>query len=62
MKKPISEINKGQDVIEERKQQREDLGYWVCDKCETKYFFGHNCDPCMREEFLNEMKKLGVIK
>lgn len=54
----VREIHKTEREIDLRKQQKEDQGFWVCEKCGTKYYAGINCDTCLRDEFINEMKKL----
>jgi ribosomal protein L37AE/L43A len=54
----ISELHKSKQVIEERKSQIKDNGFWDCDKCGTRYYAGINCDPCMAEEFQKELKDL----
>lgn len=54
----ISEMKITEQQKQQRKQDRENQGFWVCDKCETKYYLGLICDTCLGDELRKSVKGL----
>ncbi|WP_409276403.1 hypothetical protein V1499_23015 (plasmid) [Neobacillus sp. SCS-31] len=54
----MSELYQTEAQAETRKQLKKSQGYWICDKCGTKYYGGIICDPCLHAEFKAEVMKL----
>jgi hypothetical protein len=54
----MTEMFKSDHVNEKRKQLIRERGFWICEKCGTKYYAGINCDTCLSEEFIQKLKKV----
>lgn len=53
----MSEMYISEAEVEQRKRDKKEKGYWICNKCGTKYYLGIACDPCMGKEFIARVKK-----
>lgn len=53
----IRETRKCKEDITQRENALIQRGYWMCDKCCTKYYAGIDCHPCMLKELAWELYK-----
>lgn len=51
----IREICKSEEDIKQREKSLMKRGYWMCDKCLTKYYAGMDCHSCMLKELAWEI-------
>lgn len=51
----IRETRKYEEDIKQREKSLMQRGYWMCDKCFTKYYAGMDCHSCMLKELAWEL-------
>jgi len=56
----LNELKRNEDVVEQRKRLIATQGHWVCPQCNTKYYSGVNCDTCMYDDLIEELKQIAI--